>query len=116
MKLERELIRGAGPLAVLELLRRREMYGYELVEALSNRTDGVLALGQSTLYPLLYNLERKQLVASRWVELPSGRSRRYYRLTAKGAKVLAQRRAEWQELFEVMAGLGLVSPVSGRGS
>jgi PadR family transcriptional regulator, regulatory protein PadR len=84
MKVERELVRGAGPLAVLQLLSRREMYGYELVEALSRRTDGVLAMGQSTLYPLLYNLEGKKLVSSRWVELPSGRSRRYYRITARG--------------------------------
>src|SRR5262245_4306417 len=111
MKVERELVRGAGPLAVLQLLKRREMYGYELVEALSQRTDGVLAMGQSTLYPLLYNLEHKKLVASRWVELPPGRSRRYYRITERGVRVLAQRRAEWQELFQALRGLGLITPI-----
>ena len=42
MELKRELIRGAGPVAVLQLLKRREMYGYELAEALSQRSDGVL--------------------------------------------------------------------------
>lgn len=110
-KVERELVRGAGPVAVLQLLNRREMYGYELAEALSRRTDGVLAMGQSTLYPLLYNLEAKRLVESRWVEAPSGRRRRYYRLTERGAELLAARRAQWQELFEAMIGLGLVSPV-----
>lgn len=112
MELKRELIRGAGPVAVLQLLKRRDMYGYELAEALSARSDGVLALGQSTLYPLLYNLESKRHVESRWVELPSGRRRRYYRLTEKGAQVLDQRRAEWQELFQAMIGLGLVTPVA----
>ena len=85
MKVERELIRGAGPVAVLQLLKRREMYGYELAETLSRRTAGVLAMGQSTLYPLLYSLEAKKLVESRWVETESGRKRRrYYRLTEKG--------------------------------
>ena len=112
MELKRELIRGAGPVAVLQLLKRRDMYGYELAEALSQRSDGVLALGQSTLYPLLYNLEGKRYVESRWVELPSGRKRRYYRLTDRGAAVLEQRCAEWQELFEAMIGLGLVRPVT----
>lgn len=110
MQIQRELIRGAGPLAVLQLLRRRDMYGYELAEALSRRTDGVLAMGQSTLYPLLYNLESKRLVESRWEAAPSGRKRRYYRLTERGLAVLEARRAQWQELFEAMVGLGLVTP------
>ena len=72
MKVERELIRGAGPVAVLQLLKRHEMYGYELAETLSRKTSGVLAMGQSTLYPLLYSLEAKQLVESRWVETELG--------------------------------------------
>jgi PadR family transcriptional regulator PadR len=110
VKVERELIRGAGPVAVLQLLRRRDMYGYELAESLSQRTAGVLAMGQSTLYPLLYSLEAKRLVESRWVEMPSGRKRRYYRLTDQGAALLDQRRAEWRDLFEAMIGIGVVSP------
>ena len=61
MKIERELMRGAGPTAVLKILSARTMYGYELVEELAKRTDGVLAMGQSTLYPMLYNLEAKGL-------------------------------------------------------
>lgn len=111
MELKREIIRGAGPVAVLQLLKRRDMYGYELAELLTQRSDGVLALGQSTLYPLLYNLEAKRQVESRWVELPSGRRRRYYKLTDQGVAVLEQRRAEWQELFQAMIGLGLVTPI-----
>ena len=110
MKVERELIRGAGPVAVLQLLKKHEMYGYELAETLSRKTSGVLAMGQSTLYPLLYSLEAKRLVESRWVETESGRKRRYYRLTDQGAALLDQRRAEWRELFEAMAGIGVVSP------
>jgi len=113
MKVERELIRGAGPVAVLQLLKRHEMYGYELAETLSRRTSGVLAMGQSTLYPLLYSLEAKLLVESRWVETDSGRRRRYYRLTEKGEEFLGQRTAEWRELFEAMMGIGVVAPATG---
>src|SRR5262249_42578093 len=113
---KRDLVRGAGPVAVLQLLKSREMYGYELVEALSRQTDGVLALGQSTLYPLLYSLEAKKLVASRWIELPSGRSRRYYRLTDQGAEVLRARQAEWRELVQALSGLGLLEAAPERGA
>ena len=60
MRVEKELMRGAGPMAVMQLLSSGEKYGYELVEALSKRSGGVLAMGQSTLYPLLYNLEAKE--------------------------------------------------------
>ena len=49
MNLDREWIRGAAPLAVLTLLETREMYGYELVEALERRSGGLLELGQSVV-------------------------------------------------------------------
>ena len=48
--------------AFLKLLERGEMYGYEIIDALSKKTQGVLEMGQSTLYPLLYNLEAKGLI------------------------------------------------------
>ena len=72
MKIEKELMRGAGPLAVMKQLSRGEMYGYQLVKALSRQSGGLLEMGQSTLYPMLYNLEAKGLVASRTEDGPSG--------------------------------------------
>ena len=81
MKLERELMRGAGPTVVMQLLTRDEMYGYQIVESLARQSNGVFELGQSTLYPMLYNLESKGLVTSRQKAGPNGRMRRYYRLT-----------------------------------
>ena len=108
MKLEREMMRGAGPTAVLQLLLGGERYGYELVEALERETGGVLAMGQSTLYPMLYNLEAKKLVSSRTVVADNGRPRRYYRLTARGKRQLTKQKAQWAALGEAMAALGVV--------
>ncbi len=108
MRVERELMRGAGPVAVLKLLEGGEMYGYELVEALGRRTDGVLAMGQSTLYPLLYNLEAKTLIESTWREPVSGRRRRYYTLTARGRKRLADETSQWRSLAVAMTRLGVL--------
>lgn len=106
-KIETELLRGAAPLAVLKLLERRAMYGYEMVEELAARTSGVLSLGQSTLYPLLYNLEAKGLVESFWEEADSGRERKYYRLTGAGKKRLAVDTKQWAALAGALAGLGV---------
>lgn len=110
MKIERELMRGAGPTAVLQLLSRGEMYGYELVEALSKRTEGVLSMGQSTLYPMLYNLEAKGLVEAEWRESESGRERKYYHLTGKGKKRLSKDTESWRALAKAMAAIGVLEP------
>jgi PadR family transcriptional regulator, regulatory protein PadR len=109
MKIETELMRGAGPMAVLKLLEQGEMYGYELVEALSKQSDGVLKLGQSTLYPMLYNLEAKKLVASR-VDKKGPRPRKYYKLTSKGKKRLADGTEQWRAILNAMASLGVLKP------
>jgi PadR family transcriptional regulator PadR len=107
MALEREWMRGAAPLAVLTLLDRREMYGYELVEALERDTGGILAMGQSTVYPLLYNLEGRGHVKPLVRAAPSGRRRKYYRITAKGRAWLTQQRAQWTKLVTALGRLGL---------
>jgi PadR family transcriptional regulator PadR len=107
--IEREMMRGAGAVAVLSLLEQREMYGYEMIDALSRRTDGVLAMGQSTLYTLLYNLEKKKLVRSTWRTADTGRKRKYYGLTKKGLARLRAQDGQWTQLVEALAGLGLLS-------
>lgn len=107
MRIEKELMRGAGPAAVLMLLETGEKYGYELVQLLDKQSNGVLAMGQSTLYPLLYNLEAKGLIASRVEQADNGRARRYYRLTRRGTQQLARHRKQWEALSAAMHMMGL---------
>ena len=108
MGIDRELMRGAGPVTVLNLLSQREMYGYELVQEVSTVSQGILNMGQSTLYPMLYGLEAKKLVRSKWRDASNGRRRKYYSLTAKGRKQLGQDLAKWQDLVEALRSLGIV--------
>ena len=98
MKFERELLKGVAPMVALEILSRGEMYGYELSEAISQRSGEVLTLGRGTLYPLLYNLEAKSLIAARWEDAASGRRRRYYSITGKGKEHLARQKQQWEQL------------------
>lgn len=105
-RVQREWMRGAGPLAVLKLLEHREMYGYELAETLERRSDGVLGMGHSTLYPLLYNLESKGLILPT-ARKANGRTRKYYSITAAGRAWLASHEEEWSRLVEGMGKLGL---------
>jgi len=109
-RVDQTLLRGAGPTAVLVLLGEREMYGYQLAQALDERSAGVLEMGHSTLYPLLYNLEAKGLIASEERVADSGRVRRYYRLTPDGRRALKRQRAEWRSLAGALARLGVLDP------
>lgn len=109
MKIERELMRGAGPAAVLKLLEGGKKYGYELVTAIAEESGGVLTMGQSTLYPLLYNLEAQGYVRGKWYRSESGRERKYYSLTAKGGRRLAAATKQWQAVTRAMQELGILN-------
>jgi PadR family transcriptional regulator PadR len=98
MRFERELLKGVAPVVVLEILGPGSMYGYQLSEAVAQRSGNVLTLGRGTLYPLLYNLEAKGFVEGEWRDADNGRRRRYYALTSKGKRHLARQKQQWQQL------------------
>jgi PadR family transcriptional regulator PadR len=109
MKFERELLKGVAPVVVLEILSRGQMYGYELSEAIEQRSGDILTLGRGTLYPLLYNLEAKGLVVAEWQDSENGRKRRYYSITGKGKEQLARQKEQWLQLqqgVKLVFGLG----------
>ena len=103
MRIERELLKGAAPIAVLQILSQGSMYGYELGQAIEKKSNGILTFGHGTLYPLLYNLEARGLVCTEWQQAASGRDRRYYSLTGKGKTHLAEQRAQWEQLDSAMS-------------
>jgi PadR family transcriptional regulator PadR len=105
MKFESQLLKGIAPVVVLEILSRGPMYGYELSQAIEQRSGDILTLGKGTLYPLLYNLEAKRLIRGKWQNATSSRQRRYYSITGKGKGELARQKAQLKELT---AGLNLV--------
>ena len=105
MKFESQLLKGIAPVVVLETLSRGPMYGYELSQAIEQRSRDILTLGKGTLYPLLYNLEAKKLVKGKWEQTDSSRKRRYYSITSKGKAELAKQKAQLKELT---VGLNLV--------
>ena len=82
-----QLRKGVLELAVLGLLDREPMYGSQLVEELAARPE--LAITAGTVYPLVARLAKGGLVTSTWQESPVGPPRKYYKLTAAGARALA---------------------------
>ena len=102
-KLRKQTLDGNVETLLLAILQSGPSYGYAMVKELNNRAEGILELGEGTVYPVLHRLEDKRLISASWFEAENSRERKYYRLTAKGRKALAANRAQWQMLSEVMA-------------
>ncbi len=96
-KLDSELRRGAVVLAVLSQLRAAQ-YGYSLRQGLA---DQGMPIEEGTLYPLLRRLEDQGLLASDW-RIDDGPPRRYYKLSPKGTRQLAELTANWNGLVTTM--------------
>ena len=91
----REQEPGGMDMLILHLLAERDMYGYEMVIELANRSSEVFQMKEGTLYPLLHRLEKEGSVSA-YEEKKEGRVRRYYRLTRKGGEKLRERTEAWE--------------------
>ncbi|MBA3374964.1 MAG: helix-turn-helix transcriptional regulator [Actinobacteria bacterium] len=90
----RDALKGHVDLLLLSALEDEPAHGYELVQTLRERSEGAFDLAEGTVYPSLYRLERRGLIASRW-ETVAGRRRRVYGLTKSGRRGLEEGRSEW---------------------
>jgi DNA-binding PadR family transcriptional regulator len=72
---------------------------------LENLAGGRMLIQQGSLYPALYRLERKGLIASEWGESENKRKAKFYRLTASGRKRLKEETAGWNDFSSVVAGV-----------
>ena len=93
---------GVPDLLILRLLAEKEMYGYELVQAITARTGAAISLGEGVVYPALHALEREGALKSRR-RLVNGRTRVYYAATAKGKKKLSGLTLQWNRIAEAIA-------------
>lgn len=90
-----EHLKGHLDLLLLEVVSSGPAHGYQLIEALRTRSDGVFDLPEGTVYPALHRLERAGHIASEW-DASGPRRRRVYRITASGRRELRAARADWQ--------------------
>jgi transcriptional regulator len=99
---DQALKKGTAELLVLAQLEHRPRHGYEVAQQIAALSGGAVSFHVASLYPVLYRLERRGLIAGRWVEKAGQRRRRYYRLTLAGRKVLAERRKTWKAFMQAV--------------
>ncbi len=95
MKIDKSLVSGSSAMLVLSLLREQDMYGYQITDELSKRSENVFEMKSGTLYPLLHTLEQKGFISAYEV-MEGGRSRRYYSITESGKHALSEKQEEWK--------------------
>ncbi len=99
---DKALKKGTAELLVLAQLEHYDRHGYEIAQQITARSGGAVSFHVASLYPVLYRLERRGLIAGRWVEKAGQRRRRYYKLTRAGRNVLATRRKSWSDFMRAV--------------
>ena len=100
--LHKKTLDGNVETLLLAILREGPSYGYEIIKTVNDRAAGLLRMGEGTAYPVLHRLEDRGLITSRWTTAETGRRRKYYRLTPKGRRSLADNAQQWAALVQLM--------------
>lgn len=104
MAVSRSLISGNTAMLILRLLSEKDMYGYEMIETLSERSKNVFELKVGTLYPLLHSLVQADYLTS-YEEEVNGKLRKYYQITPNGKIYLKKMVDEWKVYANTVAGM-----------
>jgi len=91
-----DVLQGTLDLLVLKALSLAPLHGWGISQRIQQLSRDALQIGQGSLYPALYRLERKGLVKSEWSTTENNREAKYYRLTAAGQKALAAEADDWR--------------------
>src|SRR5687768_5591077 len=93
-----EVLQGTLDMLVLKALQLEPMHGWGITERIQQWSESILQLGQGTLYPALYRLERQGLVRSEWRTTENNRRARYYSLTRDGRRHFNSEVAGWHRM------------------
>ena len=93
--------KGVLELCLLSLLHKRDCYGYEISEYLSQHID----IADGTVYPILRKLKADGLLTTYLQEESGGPPRKYYKLTQLGEDAYSMDRAEYLRFAEAVRGL-----------
>ena len=101
MATDSSLFSGSMTMLVLKLLEEKDMYGYEMIDTLAQRSNNVFEMRAGTLYPLLRNLVNQKCLTSYEQEV-NGKLRKYYSLTTIGKQLLKEKEKTWREYSDAV--------------
>ena len=93
--MDKTLLYGTLDTLILRTLSEGPLHGYGIARWIETRSGDRIEVDESSLYPALYRLQKKGLLASEWGRSELDRSAKFYRLTTNGRKALEERSAAW---------------------
>src|SRR5947209_1849157 len=97
-----DLLQGTLDMLILKIVALGPVHGYGISLRIRQISNQVLQVQQGSLYPALHRLEKRGWLLSDWGESENGRQAKFYRLSAKGRKQLAQEEATWNRLSDAV--------------
>jgi PadR family transcriptional regulator PadR len=97
------VLQGTLDLLVLKVLSRASLHGYGIAVQIKRISQEELRVEEGSLYPALHRMEQSGWISSEWRPAENGRKARYYRMTAKGRKTLAEQEERWGRVSRAVA-------------
>ena len=91
------LLHGTLDALILKTLTSGPAHGYAIARWIEQTSGDAVVVGESSLYPALYRMERRGWLDAEWGESENGRRIKLYRLTRQGRAQLAMETATWRE-------------------
>ena len=81
---------------VLALLTESDLYGYQIVQTITERSNGIITVQIGSLYPVLYKLRDSGYISETQVPIGRRKFRIYYHLEPSGAELYQELLAEYR--------------------
>lgn len=89
------MLHGTLDALILKTLSHGARHGYGILGWIEAATDHAVVVEEGSLYPALYRMERRGLIEAEWGTSELGRKAKFYRVTPRGRRQLAEDTAQW---------------------
>lgn len=96
-------LQGSLNLLILHVLKNGPLHGYAITNRIQQISDDVLQVEEGSLYPALHRMQGEDLISSEWALSETNRRVRFYRITARGKRQLAEESQEWERVNVAIA-------------
>jgi transcriptional regulator len=98
-----DILQGTLALMVLRTIHALgPIHGYGIARRIEQVSEGLLALNQGTLYPMLLQLSQAGWIRSKWGISDTGRKAKFYSITSSGEKQLVAEMRSWERMARVV--------------
>jgi PadR family transcriptional regulator PadR len=99
-----DILQGTLVLLVLRTLASgKKLHGYAITAQIKRFSDDLLRVEEGSLYPALHRMEQEGWLKADWGKTEKNRDARFYSLTPKGRKQLAEEQESWTRLTRGVA-------------